>query len=301
MITTNVLTYEKTYFSLWELAQRYRGFTEFRVIGESHDQRLIPMLEIGKGDDVIFCLSGLCGMEREVPAYLVKMAEEYCQAYEYGWILEDFYDLRELLNNTRLCFIPILNPDGYEICQGGFRNVRNPIFRQMLRMQRIPREDFIYNARAVDIRHNFPTTSCKRRNLGQEPGSENETKALMRVLQEYQGKGLLSFIQKEKRIVYYHPSLGFSYNQRNFRLAKHLQKCSDCYTEKLPIAFANKHETMEAAGSPEQFYAEKIKKPSLEIEIPTVDFSSQKQENKHDTGYEEIRLLPLEYIYSLEQ
>ena len=49
-------TYEKLYYSLWELAGRYSNFIQFRVIGSSHDERMIPMLEIGKG--------------RNVPAYL---------------------------------------------------------------------------------------------------------------------------------------------------------------------------------------------------------------------------------------
>ena len=41
----------------------------------------------------------------------------------------------------------------------GFSAIRNPIFRQMLRMQSIPWEDFGYNARGMDIYHNFPHAS----------------------------------------------------------------------------------------------------------------------------------------------
>ena len=46
------LSYEKIYFSLWELSQRYGTFTDFRVIGKSHDERMIPLLEIGNGEEV---------------------------------------------------------------------------------------------------------------------------------------------------------------------------------------------------------------------------------------------------------
>lgn len=42
-------------------------------------------------------------------------------------------------------------------------------------------------------------------------------------------------------------------------------------------------------GSPEQFYAEVIRQPSLAIEIP--------EYRKDDM--EELRLIPLEYLYSL--
>lgn len=47
-------TYESIYYQLWELSQRYKTFTQFRVIGKSHDDRMIPMLEIGTGDTCIF-------------------------------------------------------------------------------------------------------------------------------------------------------------------------------------------------------------------------------------------------------
>ena len=46
MSTERMGTYEKIYFALWELGQRYGNFVQFRVIGRSHDDRMIPMLEI---------------------------------------------------------------------------------------------------------------------------------------------------------------------------------------------------------------------------------------------------------------
>ena len=48
-------TYEKLYYTLWELAGRYSGFCQFRAVGNSHDDRLIPMLEVGNGAQMIFC------------------------------------------------------------------------------------------------------------------------------------------------------------------------------------------------------------------------------------------------------
>ena len=106
-------TYEKLYYSLWELAGRYSSFIQFRVIGSSHDERMIPMLEIGKGRNVLFCLGSLDGRDQITPDILVYMAEEYAKAYECGWLLEDFYDIRKLLDQIRLCVIPLANPDGY--------------------------------------------------------------------------------------------------------------------------------------------------------------------------------------------
>ena len=54
MSTEQMGTYEKIYFALWELGQRYGNFVQFRVIGRSHDDRMIPMLEIEISRN-IFC------------------------------------------------------------------------------------------------------------------------------------------------------------------------------------------------------------------------------------------------------
>ena len=72
MSTEQMGTYEKIYFALWELGQRYGNFVQFRVIGRSHDDRMIPMLEIGKGDTCIICLSGVESGDRNVPAIVWK-------------------------------------------------------------------------------------------------------------------------------------------------------------------------------------------------------------------------------------
>lgn len=142
MEAVTAYTYEKLYFSLWEIGQRYGSFAQFRVIGKSHDDRMIPMLEVGDGQTCIFCLSGLDGTDILMPAYLIQMAEEYCQFYECNWIMDENYNVRSLLNDVRICFVPLLNPDGYEICMRGYKAIRNPIFRQMLRMQNHPHNEF---------------------------------------------------------------------------------------------------------------------------------------------------------------
>ena len=67
MTVKETCTYEKVYLALWETGQRYGKFAQFRVIGRSHDDRMIPMLEIGKGDICIFCVSGIGGKDY-VPA-----------------------------------------------------------------------------------------------------------------------------------------------------------------------------------------------------------------------------------------
>ena len=44
MPDTRSCTYEDLYYEMWEISQRYSQITQFRVIGKSHDERMIPMV-----------------------------------------------------------------------------------------------------------------------------------------------------------------------------------------------------------------------------------------------------------------
>lgn len=294
---TEHYTYEKIYFSLWEIGQRYASFTQFRVIGKSHDDRMIPMLEIGQGNTCIFCLAGLDGSDDRMPSCLLQMAEDYCQSYECGWVMDECYQVRNLLDQVRICFIPLLNPDGYEICKSGYSAIRNPVFRQMLRMQNRPSGEFFCNARGIDLQTNFPTNYYVRKQIHREPASENETKAAIHMFQEYKSAGLLFFSLAEKRIVYYKQNKAFSYNQKSCRMARHLLKHSGGHLEKGRPLDGNSPE--KSTGSVEQFYAEVIRQPSLMIELPVFSDRVSGGEEQRKKEYQEISLLPLEYIYSL--
>ena len=300
MVAADMLTYEKIYFALWEAGQRYGSFVQFRVIGKSHDERMIPMLEIGKGQTCVFCLAGMEGWDRQMPEVLVRMTEEYCRAYECGWKLDEFYEVQRLLDQIRICMIPVLNPDGYEICRRGYPAVRNPIYRQMLQMQNIPYEEFSGNARGVCISGNFPARGCVRRRISQEPASENETKALIRIFQEYCSRGLLSFSQMEKRILYYRKPQGVSYNQRTYRLARHLKNKTKYRLLNESVRRSERHgDSFYGSGSAEQFYGEITRQPALVVQLPPQPPDRVQNTERISQDYDEIHTLPLEYIFSL--
>ena len=297
MIRTEECSYENIYFGMWEAARRYRELILFRIIGKSHDDRMIPMIEMGKGEEAVFCIAGLSGRDRYMPLHLLNMIREYARAWECRWELCDLYDLRELLERWKICFIPLLNPDGYEIYEKDYQAIRNPVYRQMLRMQEVPCKEFFCNGRGVDITGNFPTNYYRRKQIYQQPASENETKALIRVFQEYQGRGLLSYRYSEKRIVYFKQPKSFVTNQKSYRLARHLQKTGDFSVEKWKAGQEMPSvQKISGNGSPEQFFGEICKRPSFRIEIPKCDTYSKEEVERE---YQEIHTLPLEFLFSL--
>ena len=94
MDTVQDKTYEAIYYSLWEAARRYSSFTQFRVIGKSHDDRMIPMLEIGQGDACIFCVAGFSGTDGQMTDRLTRMALELCRIYECNWTVDELYEVK---------------------------------------------------------------------------------------------------------------------------------------------------------------------------------------------------------------
>ena len=137
MVQTS-LSFENIYYSLWEIAGRYSSFCQFRVIGNSHDERMIPMLEVGTGAQMIFCVAGINGTQALLPELLLKMAGEYCRAYECGRKLDEFYEVKKLLDKIRICLFPIsarltVRRSGsfvcLFICLPSFRRFFHSIFR----------------------------------------------------------------------------------------------------------------------------------------------------------------------------
>ena len=298
MVLSREMTYEKIYYTLWECGQRYREFAQFRVIGQTHDDRMIPMLELGTGEYAVFLMAGTDSGEPWISCCLTEMIGEYCSAFECGWKIDEEYPVRELLEQYRFCFIPMVNPDGYELYIKGYSAIRNPIYRQMLKMREETPEDAFCNARGVNLRNNFPTGYYQRKRLGQEPASENETKALIRIFQEYRSLGLLSFCYTGKKIYYYRHPQAFSCNQKSIRMARHLQK-NTCYSlGKIHCdSSASKDHPFMEKGSPEQYYMEITKRPAFLIEAPcpredSIPCFQQDQE------YRELRKIPLEYLLS---
>ena len=78
--------------------------------------------------------------------------------------------------------------------------------------------------------------------------------------------------------------------RKNYRLASIYRNVPAIVWKKgLQVVRESKSRSKPEMGSPEQFYAEVIRQPSLAIEIP--------EYRKDDM--EELRLIPLEYLYSL--
>ena len=148
-------------------------------------------------------------MESVSCALLLRFVNDFCEQYQnehspYG------VNLSYLFSTRTVYVIPLLNPDGVDICINGVDN-SNPLYERLMKMNSMS-EDFSHwqaNARGVDLNHNYNAgfeeykhleiengtdSPCATRYGGPYPESEPESAALCNFLRSLPNvKALISF------------------------------------------------------------------------------------------------------------
>lgn len=288
-------SYQDIFASMQVLSQSFPEFTICRIIGQSHDDRQIPMMRVGLGMETLVCTAGIHGRENVNPVLLLRMIEEYCTAYRENASI-DGIDVFRLLNQYSICFIPMVNPDGYEIAMHGFGIIHNPLLRRMCRRRNINPQDWKYNARGVDINRNFPSKSYIQQQLQEYPASELETQTLMRIFQDYETLAYLDFHSRGNIIYYYRQAMPHTYNAHCRHLAKHLQRASGYILGKKEEEFMSSLN----GGNSVHFYSETIGRPAITIETVEDDASYPLATAYQGDAYQRIHTLPLILLQELK-
>ena len=147
-------------------------------------------------------------------------------------------------------------------------------------------------ARAVDINRNFPCKSYIQQQFGEYPASEQETQTLIRVFEQWDTIGYLDFHSRGRIIYYYRQAMPFSYNQRNHKLARYMQKLSNYSLGKQEEEYLSRLN----GGSPVNYYSELLHKPAITVETVEENADFPMDPSCQERTYEEIRMLPLEII-----
>lgn len=285
-----IYTCEEMHGRMKKLAGQYPRFIHFDVIGTSHDGREILSLTLGNPRKVLFCTAGIHGRESINPIVLIQIMEKYAQAYRERLPMRDqTYTVYELLQRYGICFVPLVNPDGYEIACRGFERIRDESLRRELKMQYIPAREWKRNARGVDINRNFPCRSYRPQKPEDASASENETKALLQLFQSCDSIGYVDFHSRGKIIYYYRQAMSGDYNQYSYRLAKYLQNLSH-YEIGGP---KDEFQTPDGGGNSVNYYSEVMKMPAITVETVEDSASFPLHTRYQKETYGEIHYIPL--------
>lgn len=276
-------TYEELRSAAVGLAGRYPGKLHLHILGQSHDGRDIFGLRLGDPEKCLVCSAGIHGRESTNPVLLLKMAEDYAEKM----------DSNDIFGKYSIYFIPLLNPDGYEIARAGFGAIRSPILRHGLLMRDIPCEIWKYNARGIDINRNFPCESFRPTKGMFRPASENETKTLMAVFaKEKDSIGYLDFHSRGKIIYYYRSAMPMAYNRKGRQMAQRFQELASYDLGKKQ----DEMETKSDGGNSVQFYSEKYRRLAITIETVEDEAEFPLDAGYQQQAYEEVAGLPEAFL-----
>lgn len=283
------LSAKKINQQLQETARQFPGFANIQKEGESVQGRPIYSLSVGKGETALICTGGVHGRESINPSVLVKMTKKYCEKYTKS-NSKDKQIAR--LNTYRILFIPLLNPDGYEVACNGFGKIKDPKRRNAAIKKGIHWSEWRLNSRGIDLNRNFPCQSYCKQNVNDEPFSEVESRILASVFKREPSIGYLDFHSRGKELYWYRAAMDEDYNKKQKEIAERLHDACG-YRVGTP-----QDEMQDAAsgGNTVQYYAEQYKLPAITIETVEEEAVFPLKDHYLEEVYKEIFRLPLIYL-----
>lgn len=198
-------TYEDMCEDFKLIKQQFSDVVSVNAIGVSTDNRTIFDIVIGnpKAEKQILIVGGEIGREYMTSMVLAKYIEYY--AHYAGDGLYNGYSYKELLNNCGIHIVPMLNPDGIAISQFFLDGVTTKTYYDNINQwferdqtnggTSLSLDNYLMfydsNIRGCDINKNFPynweetssnTYPGSKNYKGDLEGSENETKAILKLI-----------------------------------------------------------------------------------------------------------------------
>ncbi|WP_078555855.1 M14 family metallopeptidase [Bacillus alkalicellulosilyticus] len=150
-------SYEQMRKDIQSLQAMYPYLVETRVIGKSLDNRNIYAVKLGHGETEVFFNASNHAREHMTTNVVMKMMDEYAFAYSTANSFNG-YDVRKVLDQTSIWFVPMWNPDGVTLVQQGPQALSSKLAQEAIRINGGSRNfsGWKANARGVDLNRQFP-------------------------------------------------------------------------------------------------------------------------------------------------
>ncbi len=179
--TTAPETFDSLLGTVTALKNQFPHIIKIHTAGYSESGREILMYTLGNGNKKALITGAIHAREHITTKYLLKVTEDYCNAYYSSTGYYGNYDIYNLLNEYTLYIIPCINPDGLEII------LSNDIPEKNVRVSKL--SEYKANKNGVDLNRNFPiaweyinngvTSPADYYFRGYQSGSAKETQTLM--------------------------------------------------------------------------------------------------------------------------
>jgi len=335
--TTRIIEFDKCYAmrsdqlydKALELVESYPFLLELEILGYSPDLKPIYIIrmtyDIYRTDTYdyvekshILLDGGVHARETMNPVMVLKMVEDYVLDYYNDSHLPG-YNVRAQIQNSTFHFIPIMNPDGFDVAKYGVQTIENPVLQQTL-TRLIPKlrpNRLKANLNGVDINRNFEdvyydplknqwidqwnddgfyrNTSEPGEDFfkGYEVGSEVETQTLMAYMLKYDFRAYLTYHSMGQVIYYWIDYLGESYFYQNHTFAELAKKVTS-YQMMPPDTYLEN-------GYSTHFFANNTLKPAITLETTSSGtFPTPLTYYQHEYEAHKLWAVPLAFVLKIK-
>ena len=196
---------------VYALKTTYPELIQCEDAGYSAEGRVLPLIRLGTGRASLLCCGTHHAREYITSAYLMYVVNIYAHTAaahkRFG-----IFDMEELLSACSLYVLPMVNPDGVALVQGGLKAVQQPENVEKMTMVRPSYCEWKANVNGIDLNRHYPALWDERYMpidapaselySGSLPGTEPEVKAVIRVCRSHAFRAALSFYAKGESIAY---------------------------------------------------------------------------------------------------
>ncbi len=263
--------YKETQTRLSELNEKYSNITNLYIAGKSVKERDLSVLQVGKGPRKIFINASHHPREYMGTILTLNQAQYILEAYSSKQTI-DGVNINELLDSeVTFYFMPLVNPDGVQICVNGSPS-------------------YYFNANKVDLNHNYDADWTKEitktYSTGTSAFSEPETQAVKALCEDEQFDLTIAYHAAGDIIYWYYGQEG-SVKERDLAYANIL-KSTTGYSLVSSINYKD------STSGFKDWCIQKLKIPSFTIEIGgKLGLSKPLSWSSYDSIWQKNKLVPV--------
>ena len=130
-------------------------FFKIENIGKSTLGENIIFIKLGKGNKKLFINASHHGSEWMTSLITMMFIEKYLFLYKYKQNYKG-YNIEELWNNVSTYIIPMVNPDGVNLCLKNKKIINNNYYKEIWQEYINNLDEWKANIRGVDLNLNYP-------------------------------------------------------------------------------------------------------------------------------------------------
>jgi len=186
-----------------QLCNKYSDYVHVNIIGTTVDQRNIYDVVLGnpEAEKCVVFQASIHAREYMTSQLVMEQMEYYLDNYNKKY---DGKTYKDIFDKVCVHVVAMSNPDGVTISQKGFSSIRSKELRKKLKKMRGASNTTVWkaNAKGVDLNRQFDykfkyVKKWKKGSYalygGKKPVSENETKALVQLVNDLNPKAVVNY------------------------------------------------------------------------------------------------------------